>query len=415
VATIRARITSILKDPRLLHVLGRLLIPFVKTGGRGSGHLLIAPPGAGNIGDRALVEAFVENVPGTVVLIARNASDFTVPPELRHRVTITTLPSLVYGRFPGNFRDLARLVKLFTTSSSVSVVGADIMDGAYNHRASTNRSNIADLAARSGLDSRILGFSWNGASHPAARKALARAAESGAQLMLRDPISYERAGTDGLTRRVQSADMVFAATTVDSAAPSKLLASFGDPQKTAVLNVSGLIAAKGEFAREYVLIVDHLRSMGYRVVLLPHVLKAGSNDLLASRAVMDQLDDHNGVHLVEDILSPAEIRGLTALADIVVTGRMHLAVMSFYSGRLPITLATQGKVEGLMKLHGTEFLCVSPTENFHHQVVDAIDRVLAFSPEESLAIRARGADVLELARRNFAGLGSDDENNGGSK
>ena len=36
-----------------------------------------------------------------------------------------------------------------------------------------------------------------------------------------------------------------------------------------------------------------------------------------------------------------------------MTGRMHLAVMALLAGTPPITVATQGKVEGLMRLFGS--------------------------------------------------------------
>ena len=72
-------------------------------------------------------------------------------------------------------------------------------------------------------------------------------------------------------------------------------------------------------------------------------------------------------------LSPAEVRGLAAGAQVVITGRMHLAIMSMSSGVPAITFSTHGKVSGLMRLFGVDELCVEPGE-------DMADRIKAASP-----------------------------------
>jgi polysaccharide pyruvyl transferase WcaK-like protein len=94
------------------------------------------------------------------------------------------------------------------------------------------------------------------------------------------------------------------------------------------------------------------------------------------------------------------MRGLAARAALTVTGRMHLAVMSLMHAVPAITLASQGKVEGLMQLFSTPELCVVAGPGFATAVIEVVDRVL---PEDSAArqsLRRALPDVVALAKRN---------------
>src|SRR5690606_35734705 len=107
------------------------------------------------------------------------------------------------------------------------------------------------------------------------------------------------------------------------------------------------------------------------------------------------------VLMTERLLSPAEIRGLTAGATLTVTGRMHLAIMSLYSGVPAITLATQGKVEGMMRLFGAEFLAVEPRPDFAERIVTLIQQVLTRPDDLRQHLHSKLPAVRTLARRNF--------------
>jgi colanic acid/amylovoran biosynthesis protein len=337
--------------------------------------VLIAPPAEGNIGDQALVESFLENVGGRVVVIERNRRSLDET-TFRDDVVVVSLPELVYGKGTlGHLRDVAKLARHLGTSGSLSVVGADMLDGAYSLRGSVRRSNLVAIASEAGLDARILGFSWNGRSHPRALHALRRAGTAGAELYLRDPVSLARAEADGVTNAVGSADTVFAARTVSTTAVDSLLA--GESSPVALVNASGLILKKNaDQTAAYVEIIDHLRGRGFAVVLLPHVLRASSSDLQACQQILSA-GGWSDVRLVGEALSPAAIRGLCRRSEIVVTGRMHLAVMALSSSVPPVTLSTQGKVEGLMQLMGVPDLCIEPDGQFASAVIGRIDEIVS--------------------------------------
>ncbi|WP_419817213.1 polysaccharide pyruvyl transferase family protein [Glaciibacter flavus] len=360
-------------------------------------HLLVAPPGQGNIGDQALFEAFIENAPGNVLAIVRRTADFDVPEELKQRVTLLAMPALIYGEGNDHARAIAELSSLLHRALSLSIIGADIMDGRYSLRGSVRRSVIAELGASAGVDTRIVGFSWASNPRSGAKRALVKASRAGAVPMLRDPFSAQRATDDGVMGVRLVSDLVFAATlTAES--------PITPPGPYAVVNASGLIGRSLDQVTAYRRIIAHLRSRGLHVVLVPHVIKPLSDDLRASLRIADAVGE-SGVTLVTHLLTPGQIRSLTADARITVTGRMHLAIMSFLGGTPAVTMATQGKVEGLMDLFGIRQLCVRPGPWMASGVIAAIDDALPDRSAPRRAIAGALPGVTLLALENVAGLG----------
>ena len=364
-------------------------------------HVLVAPPGGGNIGDQAMVEAFLENTTDPVRIVVRAAEDIRIPAEHAARVRLEEIPTLLYGDGAPHRRSIEQYRRVLASALSLSVVGADIMDGAYNVRASARRADLATLARSIGVDARVLGFSWNGKANRGSRLALARAGRRGVRLLLRDPVSAARARADGLQNVTEVADSVFSARSSSSTALRELLAD--PPPPFAVVNASGLVGRSMDQVTEYAAIVRWLLDRGLTVVLLPHVVRSSADDLTACRAVWNRVDDPR-VILVDRVLAPAEVRGLCAAAQIVLTGRMHLAIQSLWSSVPAITLATQGKVEGLMRLFDTDALCIVPGAGLADRVIPVATDVLDHRERYRAAIAARLAAVRALADLNFSTL-----------
>ncbi len=334
----------------------RTLGATIRPGGADT-HVLIAPPGAGNIGDQAMVEAFLASADRLTVVVARSADDFVIPDDLADRARIVALPDLFYGQGARHRDDLRRLGALISDAKTVSIVGADIMDGVYVLRSSLRRSAVAAASAAAGVDTTVLGFSWSAAAPRPAWRALRAAGAAGARLALRDPSSAARVHEAGVRGVVETADIVFTDDRLDDVRAVEVLTGFSGP--FALVNASGLIARSVDQVPEYARIVGYLRARGIHVVLVPHVLRSSADDLTACRAVFDAVGP-DGVTLVDRALSPSTIRALGARASLTVTGRMHLAIMSLSQGTPAITLATQGKVEGLVRLFDWPELCVAP-------------------------------------------------------
>jgi polysaccharide pyruvyl transferase WcaK-like protein len=365
-------------------------------------HLVLAAPGGGNIGDQALLEALMENTEGALTLIVSGPTQLELPAAVQGRVELLEIPDLVYGSGAAHRTAVTRFGEALASAAHLSVVGADVMDGRYSLPASVRRSTLAAAAARAGVDTRVIGFSWSDQARTAARRALARAGRSGVRLMLRDPVSAERARRDGIGPVEEVADIVFAARTTDASAADELLNGVVGP--VALVNVSGLIAGRVDQTAEYVTVVRALRSRGLHVVLLPHVSREKGDDVTACAAVAAQLGADGGVSVVTRLLTPAQVRGLTARVALTITGRMHLAVMSLMNGVPAITLATQGKVEGLMQLVGAPDLCIEPVVGFADRVVAVVDQVLPEDSATRSALHETLPGVVALARRNTDGL-----------
>lgn len=366
-------------------------------------HVLVAPAGGGNVGDQAMVEAFIENVAGPIVVVARSKGDFTIPCDFGGRVSLAIHSALITGRAMHSSSALAELAQVLDGSSGVSIIGADVLDGAYSYRQSVQRIAIATYASRLGFDTRILGFSWNARPDVRCAEALMAASASGARLYLRDPVSSQRARSAGFKGVVDAADLVFSARSRSGHNWHTELLGLAGP--FAVLNVSGLIAQKVDQVDEYIEIVNALRNQGLGIVLLPHVSRLGGDDLPECQQVYRAVGG-NDVWLVERLPQPAEVRNLTRAASVVITGRMHLAIMALYNAVPAIALSTQGKVAGLMKLFGSEELVVEPVAGFGEQVTTVLEAVLG----SSRAFRTRLADKLPAVRalsaKNFEDIGA---------
>lgn len=400
-AWLRETKQSLLHAPGLMFALDRALFALLRKGsGSGRYSLLLAPPGGGNIGDQAMVESFLENTEGPIRLLVRHAHEVSVPAAHQQRTEVIALRSLVYGGLPLRLLDSIRYQRLLRDAHSLAVIGADIMDGAYNWRASVNRSNLAWLASRQGVDTRILGFSWNGNADHRALEAIRRAAAAGVRLLLRDPVSAARIRADHVSRVSETADTVFAARSVDHKAAEQLLQALPAGSAFALINASGLVEQKTPQQEEYRTLIDGLLQRGLQVILLPHVSRPGADDMIACRNIQQACNDPR-VHLVERLLQPAEIRGLTARARLVVTGRMHLSIMSLYNSVPAITLASQGKVEGLMQLFGLEALCIEPRPGFGQKALAQACTVLDQLDALRSRIDDRLPEVRERAQLNF--------------
>lgn len=395
-------------DPFLVAegMMDRLIMSVVSRIDRGrprSYHVLLNSSGGGNIGDQAMFESFVHNVEGPIVAIVRSETAFQVPEGRAHGTRIEVLPRLVYGRGWKRLRDIALFMRLLAGARSFSVVGADVMDGGYGKRPSAVEWNLAIAAQRSGVQSRILGFSWN--ENP--RKLLSRLARSAGQqgviILPRDPQSYSRLSSSGVPGLVQSADLVFSMGHVDEQFPEfeAIRQAKFNGQKVALLNVSGLVSLAVDQTAEYLDIYARLTQLGYLPVFVPHVNHSNVSDENVIATVVDHLPRDAEYVAIGRLLEPGQIKALARLSDVVISGRMHLSILALSAGVPAIVLATQGKVQGLMEMVGTPQLCVVPVPGFSKIVVPLLDDLELNRPRYQEAIRSRLANVRLLSGRNF--------------
>ena len=143
-------------------------------------------------------------------------------------------------------------------------------------------------------------------------------------------------------------------------------------------------------------------------LLIPHDTRNGSNDEDILRQMEDKLKPSLGVRiaLAPGALHADEIKALVGLVDVVLTGRMHLAIAALGQS-VPIGVITyNGKFEGLVEhFHLPEWLLVTPAKAGSDAVVQNI-LLRLLSERNGLIdlIKSRLPSVLQLSKANFNGF-----------
>jgi|GEM_PF-880449 len=367
--------------------------------------VLLAANGGGNIGDQALLEAALQSSQGSVVVLAKSVSHVEIPSEFSERVTVTSVPHLLDPLLVSSLRDHRQVRRLLRNAHAFWVVGADLMDGLYNPSASLSRASLLVSAHAFGCESRALGFSWPDRPMATVSRRL-READRVAALFARDPVSHSRMIEQGFVNVELSSDIVFSDSRV--APVPELVEIVSDwhsaGRMIAVVNASALIGSRRSQAGDYKTIFEALAQRGYAVVALPHVIRESGNDLLELRSILETCGMDSVDLLVGRLLTPAESRWLAGQADLVITGRMHLAVLALSSGVPTITLGTQGKVEGLYAFFGIPELAIEPVGDFGVAVAAAVGDIVGHQAVFVEAIQAALPRVVSLGSRSFEGL-----------
>lgn len=364
-------------------------------------NILIPTLGKGNIGDQAMVEAFLGNVPGHIVCIMDRRENLLIPPEHRHRTTVIEAPGLVGGTPIGRIRARVLFCALMANAKSVNVIGADVMDGGYSRRESILRSQLLWMAAKLGVPGQVLGFSWNGSSHRLTRKYLEKSASS-TLFNLRDPLSLDRFNMAGYPKVRLVSDMAFtlSTSTADPELKTWVDSRKAEGRKIAIFNTSGLIDKTQMLDSDYSSIAEHLLANNFAIIVLPHVRRQGDDDTVPARRLSRDYR-HEDLLLVDRQLTPGNVVSLAATADVCITGRMHLAILSLGQETPAIALATQGKVEGMLAMFGLQHYAVLPVPGLASQVIELLDELWTKEQETKLSIHQALPKIRLLSALNY--------------
>lgn len=358
------------------------------------GILLIPPPGGGNIGDQAMFESFLRNTSGPVTVIMPSEGALSVPSDLEERVSVHVLHDLFQGRPQLTPHLIYRFARLLARSRYLIVIGADILDGSYGLRPAWARTEAMQLANRLGVPCRVIGFSWSDEPHREIEAAYRRLSNR-VELHVRDKYSARRLAQAGISTSTVP-DTVFALRPPISQPSQRCRKA----QAIALLNISGLLKGRGIAPEQYVGIVAALRQRGYRVVLLPHVFRDADDDLSAARE-LHRLLSGDDIEIVSRPMTPAQVQMLASEAKLVITGRMHLAVLALTVGTPAIVFGSQGKVEGMLALFDLEEFAVDPSSGFDSATIELLEHLELHGQEIRAGIAEALPRVVEQAERNF--------------
>lgn len=390
---------------RIVYLLSRaaLSLGMAGTTTGSTGSLLLAAPGGGNLGDQAMLETFLDHTrDGARKVVVQSAESVDVKSAQEPVSTFVVLPDVTHGKGLRHFRSLYRLGGLLRNTQHLAVVGADVMDGAYSEHASAMRWLIATIGARRGVATRILGFSWNANPKASAKNYMRAASEAGVVMCARDPLSAQRLRADGSRTVMDVADTVFVfSRKASSSAPlSEVQSAHATGAPIAIINASGFVATSTSQKTAYASIVDYLHRSGHRIFMLPHVDRGPRGDVYAISQVVDALSDGTSVTILP-LTDPATVKEIASMATLVVTGRMHLAILAMSVGTPTAVVATQGKVLGLLRMFDLEQLAIEPDESFAERMEAAVHDLVNDNTKIREAISTSLEAVTRKAGRNF--------------
>jgi len=365
----------------------------------------------GSIGDQAMITATIQR--------ARAAN-----PNVEIHVVVNGIHGAEVARSLGgksldvwnDVRFLHLLAREFRSRQidTFVAVGADVIDGVYGVLVPGRMICAADIAAKMGISSTILGSSFN--KHPIAKlKPLFDAADSRINFCLRDVRSLERfrsftcaqpqlVADSALLLQTEEPDAQIAAWVRARRAEGRQVVGFNlhpmlvkeDPRKVAALIRSGVSALRSV-----------CQNTDSAWLLVPHDRRAKVGDLL----VLNKIYAHLAPELGDRILlvdpgtrSAADLKAIVGMLDGVVSGRMHLAIAALGKGVPVFCVAYQDKFEGLYEHFGLpDTMLIDPISAMDTGSLEKeLKLFLSEIPKLRSIVDARLPVVLERSRRNFA-------------
>ena len=344
----------------------RLLRDFRLSPAQPDSALILPPAALGSLGDEAMVSATIEQLRDYDGVTRIGLISYGTVKGWDQYGPVQGMPQLQHHSFRGYWKALFRCAVVASRYQRFYCLGADVLDGYYSERSTLQRLSLVAIAARTGADTAVLGFSFNPKPAPTAVAALRQLPPS-VRLYARDPVSRDRL-TAHLQRPVNLvADLAF------------LLQP--DPSATATAQVLDWIKAQRQSGRiilgvnaNYKLVqnldvqdLDHLvqvyiqtladlhrQNPQFSVVLIPHDFRSipgEANDIELARAILNALPADLRPHCIEmpTPCSAAAIKAVCGQLDLVISGRMHLAIACLGQGIPAACITYQGKFEGLFQ------------------------------------------------------------------
>ncbi|PZT01785.1 hypothetical protein A7X89_18600 [Stenotrophomonas maltophilia] len=385
-------------------------------------HVILAPSSRGNLGDEAMLTSTIANIRARssapiVVLCHRSDDDWS------HIDT-----SIVQVSIEGFFSPLfwagaaSRLISTLQRAGTFSVLGADIMDGAYSSSRTFRRLLMLEIAVKLGVDATILGFSYSDKPNAASAAYLEKIGASITKYA-RDPLTYERLAKISPERLELVADTAFLLTPSDSLTdPMRLITAKIDQLrkqdlKIIAFNANPLGAAMSAGAKRGNQSLSGLDRLVHRNVEAI-LRKDPAIHLIAISH--DPREPHSDARILEDVAAslPADIaarftlatRGINArdvkllcsLCDLVVTGRMHMGIAALGTATPCYFLDFQGKVRGLLNhFHVEEMCCDWATYSSPEEYSTKVIQLLTEAPLYRQKLDNRLPLIKELALKNF--------------
>ncbi len=368
---------------------------------------LIPPTSAGSLGDQAMIDAIAEYV---IREFKRPVWIFPNQMDLRAEAKFLSGRSLVAA--------LAASLRGIVGAREVALVGADVLDGTYSSKSVLLRLKALKAANFLGRKTRVLGSSWS--LSPSAEVVSYLRDANWLEVFARDPISQGRMERD-LQRPIQLvADCAFLLQAEARSASAKAALSWAQGCKingATILgvNLSGHTinnlpdASVAPYVRLVTAWLD--ADPTRRVLIIPHDHRPGlSGDGMVSEELIEALPEAYAarVYIPDGPLQAWDAKAVVGAVDLVLTGRMHLAIAALGQGTPPVSIVYQSKFEGLMAHFGLEEKNLTMEPDTPLKSLDTALGLLERATTERAALSAHIKKILptilDLSRTNFEGL-----------
>lgn len=292
----------------------------------------------------------------------------------------------------------ARLRRIAGPGSRLHYLGCDMLDGFYGDEQLRATAGLLARARQVGLEVVVSNFSFNRTPSELSQALMPELVAQGVRFFARDDLSAGRFAEIAGTRPDVAPDVAFRVRPAlpDPTPPADGVARIGvnlNPWSArwtgrSVHDLAAIYAsAMSELAAE--------RAVEW--FLIPHDNRRPASDRGALCDLAARLPTAVGHEWVE-LTTAARVKGFCSTLDLVITGRMHLAIAALGMGVPAVVLSYQDKAEGMLGAIGMEDLIVSEA------TVDAIlsrVRTLLDDPSRAPRLRALAPEVADAALRPF--------------
>lgn len=367
----------------------------------------------GSKGDEAMIIAVSQRIrrdyPDCRIILA--TTDIT-PPDRMRLLNIECRP---IWRSPWTIGRVLAEMKEF---DAAYFVGADVVDGYYSTITSLRMWMIADLLHRSGVLAVIGGCSFNSTATTGVKTFLKHCISKTLDICIRDAASLARFQATSRNPATLVADSAFMLRPTTSEAVEKadqwIAAQRSEGRIICGLNIHPMLIPD----RDPVQIENLVQAAAHAaktliandnvsIVLIPHDFRlGGQSDLVLLERVQKACGETDRVYLTADLTLASEIKFMAEKCDLVVTGRMHLAIAALGSSVPVAVVDYQDKFVGLFKHFTlpTKFIIqpeeAKKTQAFYEFCASAV----ANRAELARLAASRQPDVMAQSERNVQTL-----------
>lgn len=384
----------------------------------GRAALILPPARPGSMGDHAMMQTTLSILRQTGfdrigILTYAKEDAYTAAPDIEHHQLNDYLR---IGRKEG----LMRFILYAQGYTHFYLIGADVMDGYYSAQETLKKIELARLAARCGLNTTLLGFSFNAHADKDCTEAL-RALPAAVTMHARDPVSHRRL-SELLGRDIAcSADLAFLLAPNSSrpevrAFIDRLNKLKADGRILLGINLAHHVMGTNPSQEQLTTLLDRAREAilstaakqpNATFIFFSHDVRGPMSDMILSRQLMESLSKglaESRMLLMPDAIGSDEIKAICAPLDAAFTCRMHFGIACLSQGIPIAAIGYQGKFEGMMERFGLESMLFPDANALEcNSLTPLIEKLIVERNRLKAGVLEKLPDIMRLAACNFSG------------